>query len=291
MPITIDAPFEIGQRVWKATLWPHTVREVCPDCDGQKYITVIQGNGSQYTLDCRCCQSGYDTPKGYVERTVYKSEPTEFTCRRVDISGMEIRYGDDSPSASCWHPVEVKDLFLTKEEAQMRADELNAERTEWEKRQAIANLSSKRKDLAWSAHYWGSQVKRLREDLERTEERLNACKKKRIDKEGEMIGALKKWFVPEEESREDRLSRLAAELRSMTDEDRKMFFHRVYGNDKHIHTNPTGKVRRAFDIARDEIEGRIKPPPDPKDFEDPAEWQHEMEKYQMMVEAQMEGDR
>jgi hypothetical protein len=55
-----------------------------------------------------------------------------------------------------------------------------------------------------------------------------------------MIGALK-WFRKEEESRESRLDRIANELRTMTEEDRKMFFHRVYGNGNHVHKNPPGK--------------------------------------------------
>lgn len=58
-----------------------------------------------------------------------------------------------------------------------------------------------------------------------------------------MIGALKKLFA-QEEPREARLERLANEIKGMTDEDRKMFFHRVYGNGKHIHTNPKGGPRR-----------------------------------------------
>ena len=61
-----------------------------------------------------------------------------------------------------------------------------------------------------------------------------------------MIGALRKWFGEEEkpESREARLDRLANELRSFTDEDRKMFFHRVYGNGLHVHKNPPKGVKK-----------------------------------------------
>lgn len=39
-------------------------------------------------------------------------------------------------------------------------------------------------------------------------------------------------------SREDKLNELAFQVKSMNDEDRLMFFHRVYGNDKHLHRNP-----------------------------------------------------
>lgn len=54
-----------------------------------------------------------------------------------------------------------------------------------------------------------------------------------------MIGFYRRFFNrQQEESREARLNRLAREIRSMTEEDRKMFFHRVYGNDLHIHKNP-----------------------------------------------------
>jgi hypothetical protein len=49
---------------------------------------------------------------------------------------------------------------------------------------------------------------------------------------------MKEWFGwKKEESREDRLSRLASELRSMTDEDRRRFIRRVWP-EGHFAVNP-----------------------------------------------------
>jgi hypothetical protein len=95
-----------------------------------------------------------------------------------------------------------------------------------------------------------------------------------------MIGALK-WFRKEEESREDKLSRLAAELRSMTEEEKRRFIRRVWPEAHYAVNPPKGvpKKRKALVC------------PDPQDFETPEAYQEAMEKYQMAVEARMEGDR
>ena len=58
-----------------------------------------------------------------------------------------------------------------------------------------------------------------------------------------MIGALKKWFETKEESREDRLDRLANELRTFTDEDRRRFIKRVWG-DVHLSFNPPKGIKK-----------------------------------------------
>lgn len=96
-----------------------------------------------------------------------------------------------------------------------------------------------------------------------------------------MIGALRKWFVPEEESREARLERLANELRSFTDEDRRRFIKRVWG-DAHLALNPPRGVPKKRKVIS---------APDPKDFESPEEFQNDFEKHIMKMEAQREGDR
>jgi hypothetical protein len=79
-----------------------------------------------------------------------------------------------------------------------------------------------------------------------------------------MIGAFGKladisWPWTEPESREDKLSRLAAELRSMTEEERRRFIRRVWPEAHYAVNPPRGlkKMRKEFAaVVQGEIEGR-----------------------------------
>jgi hypothetical protein len=70
-----------------------------------------------------------------------------------------------------------------------------------------------------------------------------------------------------------------------------------YAPEFHIHRSPTRKERPkvpgVLNMTREQYMAlrRVRGAPDPKDFDSPEEYQHEFEKYQMMVEARMEGDR
>ena len=96
-----------------------------------------------------------------------------------------------------------------------------------------------------------------------------------------MIGALRKWFVPEEESREDKLSRLAAELRSMTEEEVRRFIRRACPS-MHLSLNPPKGVKK---------NRKALVCPDPQDYKTSGEYQHDLEKYQMAVEARADEGR
>jgi hypothetical protein len=178
----IEIPFAIGQTVWRAAIEPVTTYLECPDCCGKKKVTVTQGNGEVYTLDCRCCQTGYDSPTGRIQRTEWKSVPTEVTLRRVDISGNEIRYSDSPPGSCSYRIYNVEDMFLTKEAAQVRSEELNAKQTAYEAERFINNMASKKKDLAWSVHYWSRLAATKEKEIEEIYARLGRCREKEAKK-------------------------------------------------------------------------------------------------------------
>jgi hypothetical protein len=75
------------------------------------------------------------------------------------------------------------------------------------------------------------------------------------------------------------------------------WFITKYLPDMHLHANP--KVKNERPTVKDMVSREkymawrslSKGQPDPKDFESEEEFQHEMEKFRMKVEAQMEGDR
>jgi hypothetical protein len=69
-----------------------------------------------------------------------------------------------------------------------------------------------------------------------------------------------------------------------------------YAPEYHVHKSPTRKehpkIPGVLNMTREQYMAlRRTNAPDPKDYEDPAEFEHERDKYRMMVEARLEGDR
>jgi len=176
MTATLVIPFAIGETIWWVGYGSRTERMPCPECCGSKVLTLIQGNGVQVSINCACCGHGYEEPRGWIEQTIMEHRPTSFTPRRVDISGATIRYSEDNPASNCWRPVEVENLFRDEAECARRCEALNEADRKHREKQSINHLASKRRDMAWSVHYWGRRVTDLRRDLELAESRLDACK-------------------------------------------------------------------------------------------------------------------
>jgi hypothetical protein len=189
---TIQIPFSIGQQIWWVGNGYTEVLETCPECAGQKALTLIQGNGEQVSLACACCSCGYEPPSGVIKKIVYRHKPEKFTPHRVSTNGNEITYSQADPSATAYSYVHVKDLFASEAECLVRCVELNEKRTKEQEECAIANLASKRRNMAWSVHYWG----RLVRDLEDKLVRAKACLAVSKDKASQKIRCqMKTWFA------------------------------------------------------------------------------------------------
>lgn len=173
---TISIPLPLNTTLWWTGHGTHEQRTKCPECLGTRVAEVHLANGEKYSLDCACCQSGYDPPRGYVTETVYVYEPTPFVALRVRMDGDEFSYSESPPSAMSYSSVYAKDLFLTKEECAARCAEKTAEQAKALEAGRFRHLESKRKRLAWSVHYWRTQVRKLTEELDRAKARLSRCK-------------------------------------------------------------------------------------------------------------------
>ena len=85
--------YKIGDTVWYAQLKSVTKSVKCPDCFGDKFLTVIKGDSSQVTIDCAGCSSGYNPPNGYVNYTAYEVAVTPVVIERKEETSLEVRYG------------------------------------------------------------------------------------------------------------------------------------------------------------------------------------------------------
>lgn len=169
---TLDIPFAIGTSVW----WVgNEYREewiTCPECNGDRALTLIKGNGEKISLACNLCQEGYSPSRGVVRHHRFAHAPTPFVCERVEIYGDDVRYAPEFERTF----VQVKDLYASQEECQARCEELNWERQAQQERQVLNNLQSKRGTLSHSSHYWSLKAKALEKELVAVRARIQVCK-------------------------------------------------------------------------------------------------------------------
>lgn len=175
---TIQLPFALGERLWCAAQETESRRVVCPECAGTTVIKMVKGNGESVMLDCAWCGPGYEPPTGYVDQYMPAFRPVPFTPRRWGLSGGEFTFSESDTEATAYSYRYAKDLFRDIGDCQARCIELNAEKLKEDNARTIANLSSKRKGLAFSASYWANQVRKIEKDLEVAKARLARCPKR-----------------------------------------------------------------------------------------------------------------
>jgi hypothetical protein len=175
---TIEIPFNIGETVyWIGNGYAEEMIQ-CPECLGTKTIKMVQANGKEFQIDCAGCSVGFERSTGQVKRGVWNHRPTLFTPRRVEISGAEVRYSEADPTANCYSCVNAKELFRLEAECLVACDKANEEKAEALRGNEIARLKSKKRDMAWSVHYWQSVISNLERDLENARARLGVCKER-----------------------------------------------------------------------------------------------------------------
>jgi len=164
----MKAKFNIGNKVWYAERITSEERELCPDCFGKKYLTVVLGDDSKITIECESCKRGYDSPTGYVLYRIQKPAVKEVIINRVEMSEEEgIRYGYDG----CYINMETH-FFQTKEEAEKRAIEL-MEQFNQQERDNFHKKERDTKSWAWHVYYFRRQIKDAEKQIERSKIKLD----------------------------------------------------------------------------------------------------------------------
>jgi hypothetical protein len=151
--------FQVGDIVWVARLSQEQKQVVCPVCFSKKTVILILGDDSQVTLDCNYCSKGYEGPKGYVTEYIHEENPTLCTITskevRTDLEGTHITY-----HSGAYYFEDVGELlFVTKEEAQLRCNELLAAKKLEESTRAEYMKHDIHKSYTWNAGYHMRQVR------------------------------------------------------------------------------------------------------------------------------------
>jgi hypothetical protein len=180
--------FKVGDKAYLASMEYHQETVVCPDCAGKKYLTVILGDGTELSIDCCTCQSGYDPPRGYVNYHSYRpmSEVQEIT-----IDGVEYRKDGDNyvateyqynKSSSSWRTAKSNQVSANKAEAQLRAEMMAREASE----EALKDFLSREKPnhtWAWNATYHRRCMKQALKDYEYHKAKIEVAKQQEIARE------------------------------------------------------------------------------------------------------------
>jgi len=166
--------FKVGDTVWFAKCGIESVQKVCPTCFGKKEVTLILGNGDSVVLPCRGCAPGFDSPRGYISEYEYVTEP-----EMIAISGMsiEVNYGKEKveylQENRLYHE---EDVYATKEEAQIRANEKKTQLEKEHTTRAEYIKKDVQKSFSWNAHYHMRHAKKDRESAEYHDKMAVICK-------------------------------------------------------------------------------------------------------------------
>lgn len=163
----------IGEDVFVADVKREPKWITCPDCLGNKYLTVIMGDETRHTIDCSRCSRGWEPPIGKIETFT-----EEVSARQATITGVEQRQEKGLVRAryhvGCWIFDDDR-VFKTKEEALIGAEAIRQEHLAYEKER----VTSKEKDgktWAWNVRYYREQIKNGHEQVKRYTEKLEAAK-------------------------------------------------------------------------------------------------------------------
>lgn len=83
-------PFSIGQTLWLPSHAPVEEMVSCPVCAGQRFVTLILGDGEHVRIPCEGCGIGFDGPRGVVKEYTYTPTVRAFVIAAV------VRFDEDS---------------------------------------------------------------------------------------------------------------------------------------------------------------------------------------------------
>jgi hypothetical protein len=167
--------FNISDKVFLARWEQSKVFDVCPDCQGQRFLTVIMGDGSHLSITCDLCAQYH----GKVTRYVYQAKVEEGI-----ITGIEINYDGDIQYRFNGSYIYKSDrLFADLASAEAGAVRLALEEEALQAKQ----LQRKEKDgktWAWHVRYHREGVRKAEKDLAYHTSKLTVARAK-VDKADE----------------------------------------------------------------------------------------------------------
>ncbi|MBU6430038.1 MAG: hypothetical protein KGR26_13570 [Cyanobacteria bacterium REEB65] len=146
----IQTKYNLGQIVYAATTG-YTSRTVdCGDCTGSGLWSVTKPNGEAIEVNCPTCEGPWGQRSGTITEAVFGGNVEVLTIglvrAEVEIDRRRIQYMCHETgvgSGRCW---EEDVLFLTREAAQARADEMAIEHQQRLAKEIAGRAEKKRGD-------------------------------------------------------------------------------------------------------------------------------------------------
>jgi hypothetical protein len=177
--------FNIGDTAWLAKAGQEQTWITCPECLGSGRLRVILGDDSEVSIECVCCERGYEGSPGKLQTYAFRA-----TAEPVHITGVETRMHDGvietRYNSGCWS-VDEQNLYETRLSALGRADAL-VEEHEIEETKRLKYKEKQHKTWAWHVRYYRSCIRASKEQIARYEAKLAVAPKNRVEcKEADKI--------------------------------------------------------------------------------------------------------
>ena len=148
----LDAPFKIGDVYWREAGTSAQKTIECPMCSGNKYVTVILGNGEKYDVECEACGLGYRGPQGTITEYGVTPRAEPFKIEKV-VGWRNDRW---SVGDTIGYTTYFDNLYATEAEAlaasKKRAVNLEDSNMASRRKKKYGNVSS------WSIQYHKRQI-------------------------------------------------------------------------------------------------------------------------------------
>jgi hypothetical protein len=161
--------YQIGDFVWRVNPSTDEVYVTCPDCGGEGRIRCIMHDETVVSVECRACQSGYDTSSGRICYYQWTAK-VEYEC----ITGYRVEDGVLEYRTATSYANKEDELFDNMIDAHKAALNL----VELHNQSEINKISNKEKDTrswAWNASYHRKEIREANRRLEYHTAKLNVA--------------------------------------------------------------------------------------------------------------------
>lgn len=170
----MEIKHKIGDLVWCASGNTTQVYVTCPDCGGTRHIKLTMFDGTEHTIDCGRCTSGYNPPSGRVSYYQYKADAKQGLVCAVELDSNGVEYRVDHYDG-CRYCVKDCDIFSDKADALSRAEVIEQTHNAEE----VARIDKKEKDTrtwAWHVSYHRKAIKDAEKSIAYHSAKLSAAK-------------------------------------------------------------------------------------------------------------------
>lgn len=158
----LKLPVTLGKTYWMPRNGAERKKVTCQVCAGNLVVTVVDGFGKSWSVECDGCGLGFNGPRGYTEEYDWTPGVTPFTPTGLSSMHGEQWYLLDAPTGqtAC-----ADRLYETEAEALAVSTKEMAAHVEENMRRSVTSKAAMLKKKTWTLQYHGSAIKELERQL------------------------------------------------------------------------------------------------------------------------------